>query len=96
MSTKDIFLPKTERIKKLGKIFLNRIRELLEIFDAKTNIYIDYANVFYWFERLNWHIDLKRLKQFLDSFQTINKVKFYNGTLKNNKISVGLIKKVKK
>ena len=47
---------------------------------TNTNVYIDFANVLGWQDKLKWHIDQKRLKQFLDSFTTINSVKFYSGT----------------
>lgn len=82
-----MFIAKTEKIEKLSKIFPSRIKELQEIFDKKTNVYIDYANVYYWSKKLNWHIDIKRLKQFLDSFDTIKKIKLYNGTLVGDKQS---------
>ena len=66
-----MFQPKTERIKQLAEKLPQRISELEKIFDKTTNIYIDFANVFRWQEKLKWHIDLKRLKQFLDSFDLI-------------------------
>jgi uncharacterized LabA/DUF88 family protein len=76
-----MFNPKTQRLKELSLECFNRIQELEGIFDRKTNVYIDYANVKPWANKLGWHIELKRLKQFLDSFDAINSVKFYNGTL---------------
>ncbi len=76
-----MFKPKTERIKQLAERFPERIRELEVIFDKKTNVYIDYANVRPWATKLGWHVDPKRLKQFLDSFNTISSIKFYQGTL---------------
>ena len=76
-----MFNPKTERIKNLAKKYSKRIQELKRILTAKTNIYIDFANVRPWSDKLKWHIDLKRLKQFFDSFDTIRAVKIYNGTL---------------
>jgi len=76
-----MFNPKTQKLKELSIKYPNRIQELEIIFNNKTNVYIDYANIKPWANKLGWHIDLKRLKQFLDSFSTINKVKFYNGTL---------------
>jgi uncharacterized LabA/DUF88 family protein len=79
-----MFYPKTQRIKELAGVYPERIQELEEIFDKKTNIYIDFANVIHWQEKLNWHIDLKRLKQFLDSFGTVNLIKFYNGILEGD------------
>jgi uncharacterized LabA/DUF88 family protein len=57
------------------------LRELEQIFDKDTNVYIDYANVLHWQDKLRWHIETKRLKQFFDSFTTIKEVKLYFGTL---------------
>ena len=71
-----MFQAKTERIKELSQKYPDRILELERILNKKTNIYIDFANVIRWQDKLKWHIDLKRLKQFLDSFDTINLVKF--------------------
>lgn len=76
-----MFDPKTQRLKELSLKYPNRIQELKGIFNRKTNVYIDYANVKPWANKLGWHIELKRLKQFLDSFDAVNSVKFYNGTL---------------
>ncbi|MCL5016377.1 MAG: NYN domain-containing protein [Patescibacteria group bacterium] len=76
-----MFTSKIARIEKLAKKFPGRIAELDDIFDRTTNVYIDYANVRPWVSKLGWHIDLKRLKQLLNSFDTIQAVKFYNGTL---------------
>jgi len=87
---------KTERIKKLSQKYPDRILELEKIFDKKTNIYIDFANVIRWQDKLKWHIDLKRLKQFLDSFDTINLVKFYSGTIIGEEESEKFIEDIKK
>ena len=76
-----MFTPKTERIENIAKDKQKVISQLDSIFGAKTRIYIDYANVRPWSEKLGWHIDLKRLKQFLDSFSTIEAINFYNGYL---------------
>lgn len=82
-----MFTPKTERIKNIAKNKQEVIKQLESIFIAKTRIYIDYANVRPWSEKLGWHIELKRLKQFLDSFDTIEAVNFYNGYLAGNERS---------
>lgn len=76
-----MFNPKTERLKKLELKYSMRIKELESVFAQPANIYIDYANVRPWAMKLGWHIDPKRLKQFLRSFDTINSIKIYNGTL---------------
>jgi uncharacterized LabA/DUF88 family protein len=80
-----MFNPKTEKIKKLSEIFFNRIKELENIFDSPTNIYIDWANIIYWQDKLNWHFDWKRLKQLFDSFENISSIKFYRGVIKGDK-----------
>jgi uncharacterized LabA/DUF88 family protein len=76
-----MFVPKTERLKILAKKFPERIFELEKIFEGSVNIYIDYANVRPWSEKLGWHVHLKRLKQFLDSFDNIRSIKIYKGSL---------------
>jgi len=91
-----MFQPKTERIKKLAQKYPNRILELERIFDKKTNIYIDFANVIRWQDKLKWHIDLKRLKQFLDSFENVKKIKFYNGKLEGDEKSLAILEEAKK
>lgn len=76
-----MFNPKTVRIENIAKDKQEVIKQLNDLFRAKTRVYIDYANVRPWSEKLEWHIDLKRLKQFLDSFDTIEAINFYNGYL---------------
>lgn len=76
-----MFAPKTEKIENIAKDKQVVVNRLDNIFGAKTRVYIDYANVRPWSEKLRWHIDLKRLKQFLDSFSTIEAINFYNGYL---------------
>lgn len=76
-----MFKSRTERISELAGKYPRRIEELERVFDRPTNVYIDYANVRPWATKLGWHVDLKRLKQFLDSFDTIRAIKLYQGTL---------------
>ncbi|HYC34303.1 MAG TPA: NYN domain-containing protein [Candidatus Paceibacterota bacterium] len=90
-----MFSPKTERLAKLAEIYPERIKELEEVFGSNSNIYIDFANVRSWSQKLGWHVDLKRLKQLLDSFNTIKEVKFYHGTLIGDVVSENMIKDVK-
>lgn len=90
-----MFNPKTERLKKLAELFSARVTKLEEIFDSSANIYIDYANVRPWANKLGWHIDLKRLKQLLDSFDVIKSIKFYSGRLKGDADSENLQKEIK-
>jgi len=82
-----MFIPKTKRIESLAENKQEAIKQLESIFSGKTRVYIDYANVRPWSEKLGWHIDLKRLKQFLDSFNTIEAINFYNGYLAGNERS---------
>jgi len=76
-----MFKAKTDRIGELAEKYPRRIEELERVFDRPTNVYIDYANVRPWATKLGWHVDLKRLNQFLDSFDTIRSIKLYQGTL---------------
>ena len=91
-----MFKAKTERIEKLSQEYSNRISELERIFNKRTNIYIDFANVIRWQDKFRWHISLKRLKQFLDSFDNIKEIKFYNGKLERDKKSLMILQEAKK
>lgn len=82
-----MFTPKTSKIESISELKKVVIKQLESIFNTKTRVYIDYANVRPWSTKLGWHIDLKRLKQFFDSFDTIEAVHFYNGYLKDNERS---------
>lgn len=79
-----MFKPKTEKIFNIAKDKEKVICQLESIFAPNTRIYIDYANVRPWSNRLGWHIDLKRLKQFLDSFDTIESINFYTGYIEGD------------
>ena len=79
-----MFQPKTDRIAKLADIYPIRIKELSVILNRKTNVYLDWSNMFRWSSKLKWHIDVKRLKQFLSSFTTIHAVNLYTGILKGD------------
>lgn len=91
-----MFKPVSEKIEMLATAYPERIEELSLIFNKKTNVYIDYANVRPWSRKLGWHIDLKRLKQLFSSFDTIGKIKFYHGTLKTNTQSLMIIKEAER
>lgn len=71
-----MFKAKTPRLDFLSKKFPDAIAQLDNIFDRDTNIYIDFANVKHWQKKLGWHIDLKRLKQLFDSFDTVKTINF--------------------
>lgn len=60
-----MFSSKTDRLKELSQKYPERIKELEKLFVGKTNVYIDYANVKPWANKLGWHVDPKRLKQFM-------------------------------
>lgn len=91
-----MFKPKTKRIEGIAKLFPETIKEIETIFEGNTNVYIDWANVIHWQERLNFHIHLGRLKQFLDSFPAIKVIRLYTGTLKGNEKSENSIKEYEK
>ncbi len=82
-----MFIPKTKRIERLAKLFPKIIKDLEIIFDKPTNIYIDWQNVIHWQNKLRWNFDLKRMKQFFDSFSNIKNIKIYTGTLEGNEKS---------
>ncbi len=86
-----MFKAQTDHIQMLAEKYPEKIQELESIFNKKTNIYIDFANVRGWMQKLGWHIDLKRLKQFLRSFDTVHDIKFYHGTLKGKEQSEDII-----
>jgi len=89
-----MFTPKTEKIKTIAEDSQVIIEQLEQLLGASTRMYIDYANVRPWSTKLGWHIDLKRLKQFMDSFNTIEAVNFYSGYLEGNGRSEKEIKEV--
>ncbi len=82
-----MFNPKTEKIKQIAEESKKAIEQIERLFGSSTRIYIDYANVRPWSTKLNWHIDLKRLKQFLDSFDTIEAINFYGGYVEDDEQS---------
>ena len=91
----NMFEPKTDRIKKLAEIYPERIQELSNIFSGKTNVYLDWSNMYYWSRKLGWHIDSKRLKQLLSSFSTVVSVNLYTGLLAGNEGSANFIEDAK-
>lgn len=90
-----MFEPKTNTINELANKVPKLIEELKTIFNHSTNVYIDFANVIHWQDKLQWHIDLKRLQQFLDSFTNVKNVNFYYGTLVGDRNSENIIQKAK-
>lgn len=90
----NMFTPKTKRIADIAKIKPEVTQELERLLSSQARMYIDYANVRPWSTRLRWHVDLKRLKQFLDSFSTVEEVNFYGGYLEGDERSEQEIKDV--
>lgn len=81
-----MFKAKTNKIEEIYSKKESQVKFLdKKVFKGKTNVYIDWANVFYWQEKLGWHIEVKRLQQFLTSFDQINSVKIYQGYFEGNK-----------
>jgi len=79
-----MFKPYSKQIEKIAEQKEKVVKQLESLLAGRVNVYIDYANVRPWATRLEWHIDPKRLKRFLDSFDNINAAKFYYGTLKGD------------
>jgi len=92
-----MFNPKTEKIKEILEK-KSAIAEGLDslLADKKTNVYIDFANVLGWQNKLRWRIHTKRMKQFFDSFDMINEVKFYYGRLDDDIHSKMVLTEAKK
>ena len=82
-----MFKPKTSKISDIATNHKKVITSLERLLEGDVCMYIDYANVRPWSEKLKWHVDLKRLKQFLDSFSNIKDTTIYNGILEGNEKS---------
>jgi hypothetical protein len=61
-----MFDSQTERIQELALKYPQCIQEFERVFDRRTNIHIDFANVKPWTTKVGWHLDVKGLNQFLD------------------------------
>jgi uncharacterized LabA/DUF88 family protein len=75
-----MYSPKTNWINACGQKFPDRIKFLETILDDTTIVYIDFANVRGWLKKLGWSIDLRKLKDLLDSFSVVES-RFYFGTI---------------
>lgn len=93
-----MFKPKTSKIEELLMKGENRqvIEKLEALLVGNVNVYIDFANVRPWSEKLKWHISVTRLKQFLKSFDNVGPIKFYQGELIGDPRSQDEIKKLRK
>lgn len=99
-----MFVPTTDKIARITKYLVEReatsstvpsiIQELDVRFSIPTNVYVDYANIARWQGKggLGWFFDLRRLRQFLRSFDGIRSLKLYYGTLAGNAKSEQLLK----
>ncbi len=87
-----MFKPFTKRISQLHNLNQDVVAQLEILLYGTFNTYIDYANVRPWADKLGWHIDTKRLIQFLKSFDNIGKTKFYVGQLVGDQDSENFIK----
>jgi uncharacterized LabA/DUF88 family protein len=90
-----MFISKTQKIQKITNFNPTKIEELELLLNGTVNMYIDYANILPWKNSLGWDFDLKRLKQFLESFDNIKSNKIYIGTLLNDSKSISNINKIK-
>ncbi len=91
-----MFKPSTAKIEKFAQKHPAVIQQLERLLPGKINVYIDYANARSWIDRLKWHIDIERLYQFFRSFDNLQAISFYNGTLKGNAESEAFIEKAKR
>ncbi|MCF7906607.1 NYN domain-containing protein [Patescibacteria group bacterium] len=91
-----MFIPKTEKIEKIYNKSPDKVNNFDHLINKNTILYIDYANVKNWKLKKSWHIDIKRLKQFLNCFDNVEKINLYYGSLIGDKKSELEIKKIKK
>jgi len=76
-----MFAPKTTRVQRLAEKFPEMSGLLEPIFGVKNVSYVDWGNVRNWSQKMNWHVDPKRLKQLIDSFGNGTGAKLYYGTI---------------
>lgn len=87
-----MFNPLTTRIKALAVKYPDQVAELEAILQGKTKVYIDYANVRPWSNKLQWHIDPNRVRQLFRSFDNVQDVRIYLGTLVGDADSEKLVR----
>ena len=56
-----MFKPYSGKIRKIAEQKEKVVKQLESLLAGRVDVYIDYANVRPWSNRLEWHIDLKRL-----------------------------------
>ena len=76
-----MFKASTPELDGLAKKFSKQILELESVFDRRTNLYLDYANIKKWSQKLGWGIDMCKLKRLLECFDTVNEAKLFYGTI---------------
>lgn len=91
-----MFRALTLELEALAKKYSRQILELESLFDRRTNLYLDYANLRNWSSKLGWQIDMRRLMLFLQCFDTVSEIKLYYGTIAGNAASEKRIEKLKK
>lgn len=89
-----MFVPKTVKMKAIAELYPERIAELEKFFSNSSIVYIDWTNVVHTQERLGWNFDIRRIKQFFDSFNQIKKVRIYCGTLDGNQKSESQVRQL--
>jgi uncharacterized LabA/DUF88 family protein len=85
-----MFKAKNAGIDALAKKFPDRIAFLETVLTERTIVYMDYANVRNWSRRMQWQLDLQKLKDLLDSFSVLE-VRFYFGTYQGDTKSQGFM-----
>jgi uncharacterized LabA/DUF88 family protein len=95
-STFPMFKPKTSKIAGIAEGHQKVIAELEKLLQGNVSMYIDAANIRPWSQFLGWHIENKRLKQLLDSFDNIIGCKFYQGTLEGDEKSESETEEIKR
>lgn len=58
---------------------MSKNKKLLKL-KGKTAVFIDWANVHGWEEKLRWEIDLHKLHQYLQLYKQVKDTRFYFGT----------------
>lgn len=80
----------------LARRYSRQVLELETLFNRKTNLYLDYANLKNWSSKLGWRVDMRRLILLLRCFDTVQEIKLYYGTIAGNEASEKRIEKFKK
>ena len=91
-----MFHASTAKIQELTRKQPRVIEQLERLLVDRVSMYLDYANVRSWSQRLGWHIDLERLHQFLRSFDNVTTISLYSGTLQGDPQSEAFIKKAER